>query len=84
MDQIQIELKEYPAVVRFYRKKSGLSQKELADLAGVGKTVVFDIEKGKKTIQLDTLLRLFSILNIGVVMNGKLMMSYARSRNEKG
>lgn len=47
-----------------HRKKSGLSQHELAMLAGVGKTVVFDIEKGKETVQLNTLLKVLDVLNI--------------------
>lgn len=34
-------------MVRFHRKKSGLSQEQLGKLAGLEKTVVFDIEKGK-------------------------------------
>jgi len=51
-------------MIRRYRKKSGLSQKELALLAGVGKTVVFDIEKGKPTVQLNSLLNVLAILNI--------------------
>ncbi len=42
-------------MVLFHRKKSGLKQKGLAQLAGVGKIVVFDIEKGKETVQLDAL-----------------------------
>ena len=50
--------------VRFCRKQSGLSQLALAQLAGVGKTVVFDIEKGKQSVQLDTLLKIFDVLNI--------------------
>lgn len=51
-------------LVHYYRKQSGLSQQELARLAGVGKTVIFDIEKGKKTVQLNTLLKVLDILNI--------------------
>jgi HTH-type transcriptional regulator/antitoxin HipB len=50
--------------VRYFRKHSGLSQFELAKLAGVGKTVVFDIEKGKETVQLDSLLKILNVLNI--------------------
>ncbi len=50
--------------VRFFRKQSGLSQQQLAELAGVGKTVVFDIEKGKTTVQLNTLLKVLDVLNI--------------------
>ncbi|MCA0402729.1 MAG: type II toxin-antitoxin system Y4mF family antitoxin [Proteobacteria bacterium] len=53
-------------MVYFYRKESGLSQHELAKLAGVGKTVIFDIEKGKQTIQLNTLLKVLDILNIKI------------------
>lgn len=52
--------------VRFHRKKSGLTQKALADLAGVGKTVVFDIEKGKTSIQFDTLVKVLDALNIKI------------------
>lgn len=55
---------EIAKTVRYYRKQSGLSQKELAMLAGVGKTVVFDVEKGKETVRLNTLLKILDILNI--------------------
>ena len=55
-----------PEIIRYHRKKSGLSQKELADLAGVGKTVIFDIEKGKTTIQWSTLEKVLIVLNIKI------------------
>lgn len=58
--------------VRFHRKKSGLTQAQLAELSDVGKTVIFDIEKGKKTIQLDTLLKIFKILNIKISFQSPL------------
>lgn len=51
-------------IVRYCRKQSGLSQRELAKLAGVGKTVVFDIEKGKTTVQMNTVLNVLNVLNI--------------------
>ena len=38
------------ALVKDHRKKAGLTQLELANLAGVGKTTVFDIEKNKQLI----------------------------------
>ena len=38
-------------IIRFHRNEAGLSQARLAKLAGVGKTVVFDIEKGKTAIE---------------------------------
>lgn len=60
-------------VVRKHRKAAGLSQKELADLAGVGKTAIFDLEKGKETIQINTLRKILTTLNIKVVLTSQLM-----------
>lgn len=51
-------------LVLYYRKQSGLSQQELAQLAGVGKTVIYDIEKGKESVRLNTLLKVLDVLNI--------------------
>ena len=31
-------------MIRYYRKESGLSQKDFAKIAGIGKTALFDIE----------------------------------------
>ena len=56
--------------VYYFRKYSGLSQQALAKLAGVGKTVVFDVEKGKTTVQLDTLLKIFAVLNMRFEVKG--------------
>jgi HTH-type transcriptional regulator/antitoxin HipB len=52
--------------IRSIRKKAGLTQQQLAEFAGIGKTAVFDIEKGKSTVQLDTVLKILSILNIKI------------------
>jgi y4mF family transcriptional regulator len=54
------------SLVRKHRKAAGLSQLQLAEMADVGKTAVFDLEKGKETIQLDTLRKILSVLNINV------------------
>lgn len=67
--------KEIAQTVYYYRKQSGLSQKELATLAGIGKTAVFDIEKGKETVQLNTLLKVLDILNIQI----KFVTPFVRS-----
>ncbi|MBS0655111.1 MAG: helix-turn-helix transcriptional regulator [Verrucomicrobia bacterium] len=60
-------------MIRFHRKQAGLSQEDLATLAGVGKTVVFDIEKGKLTIRFATLLKLLHALNIQFLFQSKIM-----------
>jgi HTH-type transcriptional regulator/antitoxin HipB len=66
---------EIAKIVHYYRKESGLSQQGLAKLAGVGKTVIFDIEKGKETIRLNTLLKVLDVLNIQI----KFELPYPRN-----
>lgn len=65
--------KQIGKTILFHRRKSKLTQKELADLAGVGKTVVFDLEKGKETVQLNSLFKVLSVLNIKLEMTSPLM-----------
>ena len=60
-------------VVRYHRRRAGLSQHGLAELAGIGKTAVFDVEKGKRTTRLATLMAVFRVLNIDVELDGPLM-----------
>jgi y4mF family transcriptional regulator len=67
------EPKVLATVIRKHRKAAGLSQLQLAEMAGVGKTVIFDIEKGKETIQLDTLRKILAVLNIKVQMTSPFM-----------
>lgn len=52
--------------IKDHRKVAGLTQLELANLAGVGKTTIFDIEKNKETVRWDTLLAILKVLNIEV------------------
>lgn len=63
-------------IVKFHRKKSGLTQKQLADLAGVGKTVIFDIENGKDSIRCSTLSKVFTTLNITINFESPLMKEF--------
>jgi y4mF family transcriptional regulator len=60
-------------IVLLHRKQSGLSRNQLADLAGVGKTVIYDIEKGKETIRFSTLQKVFKALNIRIDFTSPLM-----------
>lgn len=67
------------AAIRFHRRQAHLSQAKLAQLAGVGKTVVFDIEKGKESIQLDTLTKILTILNITLDLKGPLISDFLKT-----
>ncbi len=59
-------------LVKELRKKSGLTQLELATLAGVGKTTVFDIEKNKESVRWNNLLAVLRVLNIKVEFKSPL------------
>lgn len=60
-------------IIRQHRRLSGLSQSELAKLAGVGKTVIYDIEHGKESIQFDTLKKVLNALNIQFVLQSPVL-----------
>lgn len=60
-------------LIRVHRKKAGLTQAELARLAGLGKTVVWDLEHGKESIQWDTLQKVLHVLNITVEWKSPLL-----------
>lgn len=59
-------------MIRNHRKKAGLTQLALANLAGVGKTTVFDIEKNKETIRWNNLLAILDVLNIKIEFKSPL------------
>lgn len=52
--------------LRNHRKQTGLSQEKFAQMVGIGKTVVYDLEKGKETVQLSSLNKILKGLNIDV------------------
>ncbi len=78
-----MDSKQIGRIVHYHRKKAGLSQQQLADLAGLGKTVVFDVEKGKITIRYETLLKLLDVLNIKIEFHSPFMKSYEEQLDEK-
>ncbi len=53
-------------LIKSNRKKAGLTQLELAELAGVGKTLVFNLEKGQANAQFENLLKILRVLNIKI------------------
>lgn len=69
---------EIGKIIRLHREKAKLTQLELAELSGVGKTVIFDIEKGKSTVKLETLLKVFNSLNISLILNSPIIDNLER------
>ena len=69
-------------IIRFHRKQRGLSRVNLADIAGVGKTVIFDIEHGKESVRLMTLMRVMDALNISLHLDSPLMAEFEKENRD--
>ncbi len=70
--------------MRHHRRRSGLSQRALAELAGIGKTSVFDIEKGKPTVRLATLMAVLRVLNIDLIIDSTLIHEVTSISSDAG
>ena len=53
-----------PGGLRRYRDKAGLSQQELADLVGIGKSYISSLELGYRAPNLNLLVKIASSLNV--------------------
>ncbi len=69
-------------LILFHRKRAGLSREACALLAGVGKTVVYDLEHGKETIRMDTLLKVIKVLNINLQFSSPLMEEFNHEKSK--
>jgi HTH-type transcriptional regulator/antitoxin HipB len=78
-----IEPQKLAAFLKKHRKAAKLTQIQLAEMAGVGKTVVYDIEKGKETVQLVSLRKILHVLNIKVALISPLMNQIIEDTDEK-
>ncbi len=79
MDQNQ----ELAQIIRMHRKAAKLGRVQLAELSGVGKTVIYDIENGKESVRLDTLRKILKVLNITIILKSPLMENLQNTRDEK-
>ena len=70
-------------IIRFHRDRAGLSRVELATIAGIGKTAIYDVEKGKKTVRLKTLLVILDTLNLRLELDGPLMAEFEDADDAK-
>ena len=65
------QIAPFGEIVRWHRRESGLNQQELADIAGVGTSSVYEIERGKMTVRYETLLKVCTVLNISIEFNSR-------------
>ena len=65
-------------IILFHRKRSGLTQLDLAEMAGVGKNMVYELENGKQSVQLDNLLKILRVLNVELTFQSPLRESFLK------
>ncbi|MBY0243040.1 MAG: helix-turn-helix transcriptional regulator [Burkholderiaceae bacterium] len=58
-------------LVRLVRKEQGLTQLDVAGLAGMSNRFVIDLERGKTTLQMQKVLDVLSLLGLEVVIRKK-------------
>ncbi len=75
---------ELAHLIKMHRNAAKLSRVQLAEMAGVGKTVIYDIEMGKETVQLNTLRKILKALNIKIELVSPLINNSDNSNHEKG
>jgi y4mF family transcriptional regulator len=63
-----VGVKALASAVRSRRKTLGVTQIELARLAGCGPVFVYGLETGKKTLRLDKLLAVLEVLGLELVI----------------
>ena len=61
------------SMVRFHRKRAGLSQVELASMAAVSRKVVQDIEAGRDGVSWRNLTLVLAVLNVHLKPEGPLI-----------
>lgn len=57
-------LEDLASLIKHHRKEAGLSQSDLADMAAVGKTLIYDLEKGHARVSFEKLESVLNVLNI--------------------
>ncbi len=50
--------------IRHYREEAGLTQEQLADMAGLNRTYLSDLEQGEQTEQTRRILRVLKLLGV--------------------
>ena len=70
-------------IILFHRQKSGLSRIKLAEISGISKTVIYDIEHGKSSVQFDSINKVLQTLNIKIKFESPLMKTFEEIENEK-
>jgi len=71
------------SLIRFHRKRAGLSQVDMASMADVSRKVVQDLEASRDGVSWRNLIAVLGVLNVKLRPDGPLIEEwYSRSENE--
>lgn len=71
------------SLVRFHRKRAGLSQVDMASMADVSRKVIQDLEASRDGVRWRNLMAVLAVLNIKLRPDGPLIEEwYSRSETE--
>ena len=73
---------ELGRIVRYHRKRAGLSRKELSALSNVSQSVIYEIERGKTTVKMNSVMKLLHALNLNLDISGPFVAEYKHLQNE--
>ena len=76
------EIAELGRIVRYHRKRARLSRAALSELAGIGTTVIYELEHGKSTVQFNVVQSILRTLNLRLLVDGPLLDEYIGRSNE--
>lgn len=65
------EMTQLSSTVRSKRKEDGLTQQDLAAIANVGVRFISDLENGKATVQLDSVMMVLQALGLQLLLSTK-------------
>ncbi len=79
-----MDMSQLGRVVMYHRKRVKLSRNKLSRLANVSPSVIYDIEKGKRTVQVDSVMRLLNALNMSLDVTGPFVDEYNQKLSDSG
>ncbi len=68
--------KDIGQIIRQARKKLGVTQRDLALIAGTGLRFIIDLEKGKDTCQIGKILQVLQVLGIQCTLSSTEVSSH--------